>query len=700
MKRQFSQLVCRQISKNDGRIKRLFPCHRQFAVIVGVISCFLFIGLLKVCQAQETESDLTELSLEDLMKVEVVYAASKHEQKLGEAPSSVSIITGDEIRRYGYRTLADILQSVRGFYITNDRNYRYVGVRGFGRPGDYNTRVLLLIDGIRINENVYDMAPIGTDFLLDVNVIDRVEIVRGPSSSLYGTNAFFGVINVVTKRYQDLRGVRISGETASFGAFKGEGSYGHGFPNGVEIFASGSGYDCQGQDLYYAEYDSPITNHGVAEGCDRTRYQNFLVKSVYRGFNILAGFSSREKHVPTGAWGTVFNDPRTRTIDEHAFLAVEHRQVVHPDLALLTRFCVQNYRYNGYYVFDDAEVGDPPELVINLDGGTGQWWGGELMLDWNLSKYHHFTVGTEFRYNSRIDQTNYDEGSNLYYLDDHQDFPIWALFAQEEFRIYDKLILNTGIRYDHYETFGGTGNPRLGLIYSPFRLTNLKLLYGTAFRAPNAYELYYNDGGNSQKSNPDLEPERIQTYEAIWEQRFKKYFRGEVSLYYYTIKDLISLTTDPVDELMVFQNVEEIEARGVEMEFGCRMDNGFSGRISHTLQLAKNRTTGVELTNSPRYIAKLNLTAPILKDQLSVGWETRYLSPRKTIGGHEASDYTISNLTFLFPEVLSGVQLSTSLYNLFDERYGDPGSEEHIQDIISQDGREYRVQLQLALTKN
>ena len=700
MKRLFLQYVGWHIGKNDSGIKRLFPRHRQFAVIVGVIGFILFLGWFRICQAQEAESDLTKLSLEDLMKVEVVYAASKHEQKLGEAPASVSIITGDEIRRYGYRTLADVLQSVRGLYITHDRNYRYIGIRGFGRPGDYNTRVLLLVDGIRINENIYDMAPIGTDFPVDVDVIDRVEIVRGPSSSLYGTNAFLGVINVVTKQCRDLRGIRMSGETASFGAVKAQGSYGHGFSNGVEIFVSGSGYDCQGQDLYYAEYDSPTTNHGVTEGCDRTQYQNFLAKSTYRGFNVLAGFSSREKHVPTGAWGTLFNDPRTRTIDEHGFLAMENRQVIHPDVALMTRLCFQNYRYHGYYVFDDAEAGAPSELVINLDEGTGQWWGGELMLDWDINKHHHFTVGTEFRYNSRIDQTNHDESSDLYYLDDCQNSTIWALFAQDELRIYDKLILNAGIRYDHYETFGGTGNPRLGLIYTPFRMTNFKLLYGTAFRAPNAYELYYNDGGNSQKSNPDLAPERIQTYEAIWEQDFRKYFRGEVSLYYYKIKDLISLTTDLADELLVFQNVEEIEARGIEMEFGFRLDNGFSGRISHTLQLTKNRTTGVELTNSPRYMAKLNLIAPILKDQLSVGWETRYLSPRKTIGGYETRDYTISNLTLLFPELLPGVQLSTSLYNLFDERYGDPGSEEHLQDIIGQDGREYRVQVQFALTKN
>ena len=89
-----------------------------------------------------------------------------------------------KFKRYGYRTLADILRSVRGFYVTNDRNYSYLGVRGFSRPGDYNARILLLVDGHRLNDNIFGAALIGTEFPLDVDLIERVEIIRGPSSSL------------------------------------------------------------------------------------------------------------------------------------------------------------------------------------------------------------------------------------------------------------------------------------------------------------------------------------------------------------------------------------------------------------------------------------------------------------------------------------------------------------------------------------
>ncbi len=158
-----------------------------------------------------------------------MYGASKFEQKVTEAPSFVSLITADEIAKYGYRTMAEILQSVTGFFVTYDRNYHYLGIRGFNRPGDFNSRLLLLVDGHRLNDNIYDQAGLGTESLIDVDLIERVEVIRGPSSSLYGTNAFLGVINVITKRGRDIRGLELSGELGSWEYYKGRATYGDKF---------------------------------------------------------------------------------------------------------------------------------------------------------------------------------------------------------------------------------------------------------------------------------------------------------------------------------------------------------------------------------------------------------------------------------------------------------------------------------------
>ena len=162
-------------------------------------------------QANAQSSQLPDLSLTDLMKVHVerVFGASERLQQVTEAPASVTIVTAADIKRFGYRTVADILRSVRGFYVSNDRNYSYVGARGFAKAGDYSTRILLLVNGHRVNDNVYDQASVGSEFGLDVATIERVEVIRGPASSLYGTNAVFGVVNVITRTGQSLDGATL-----------------------------------------------------------------------------------------------------------------------------------------------------------------------------------------------------------------------------------------------------------------------------------------------------------------------------------------------------------------------------------------------------------------------------------------------------------------------------------------------------------
>src|SRR5439155_12007827 len=157
--------------------------------------------------------------------IPIVYAASKLEQKATEAPSSITVIGADEIKKYGHRTLADILRSVQGFHVSYDRNYAFLGARGVSL-GDFNSRILLLVDGHRVNNNLTDGAFIDTAFILDVDLIDRVEIIRGPGSVLYGNNAFFSVVNVITRQGKKLAGTEVSGEYGEFETFKGRATIG------------------------------------------------------------------------------------------------------------------------------------------------------------------------------------------------------------------------------------------------------------------------------------------------------------------------------------------------------------------------------------------------------------------------------------------------------------------------------------------
>jgi iron complex outermembrane receptor protein len=201
-----------------------------------------------------------------------------------------------------------------------------VGVKGFGRAGDYNSRILILIDGHKINENVFGSAAIGTDFPVDLDLVDRVEIIRGPNYSLYGSSAFFGVINVVTRTGMNLKGPEISGEIGGFETYKGRISYGNQFANGVDLLFSGAYFKSNGpRHLYFKEFDTPATNFGIAENCDDDRFGDLLLKLSYHDLTLEGIYHSREKGIPTASFETVFNSPQNRTVDEQVFLDLKYQ---------------------------------------------------------------------------------------------------------------------------------------------------------------------------------------------------------------------------------------------------------------------------------------------------------------------------------------------------------------------------------------
>ena len=613
-----------------------------------------------------------------------VFGASKYEQKMSEAPAAISIVTAEEIQRYGYRTLSDILRSVRGIFTTYDRNYSYIGVRGFNRPGDYDTRVLLLLDGHRLNDNIYDQAAIGTEAVVDVDTIERVEIIRGPSSSLYGTNAFLAVINVITKSGRDLKGREVSGSGGSFSTGQARAAYGARLGNGLEMYLSGAFSDSGGQDLFYPEYDSPATNNGWARDADGDRFRRAFAKLEWGGARVIVGYSHRAKHVPTASFGTIFNDARERTFDERAFVDLRYEREMGPTLRLVGTGSYDGYWYKGDY---------PYAASYSKDYGHGEWWTGELQTISTRFDRHKVIGGAELRYSSRQDQGFYDSEPYFLYLDDRRQSSIWALYLQDEIRVRDGLIVNVGVRHDDYDTFGGTTNPRVGVIAALGGASTLKLLYGGAFRAPNVYELYYQDGGFTQKANPGLRPETIRTLEVAVDHSFGGRLRGSVSVYRYGIRDLITLENDPSDGLDVFHNVERARAEGVELEMEGDFHRLLEGRVSYALQRSVDVSSGDTLTNSPRHLAKLNLAVPFLAEKLVAALEVQYTSSRKTLQGDRTGGFGLVNLSLLSRAWRKGPSLSLSLYNVLDKTYADPGGTEHVQSAIPQDGRSLRLQV-------
>lgn len=633
------------------------------------------LGLLLGLQAAHGAEDMAALSLETLTSLEVS-GASRFTQRLTDAPSNVTLITSEDIRAFGYRTLADILRSVRGAYVTSDHIYSYAGVRGFSRPGDLNTRVLLLIDGYRYTDPVFQQSLLlGTEGLIDVDMIERVEFIPGSGSALYGSNAFFGVVNVITRKPGEFRNGMVSASAASNETYEAKVALAGRTDNGLEWLGAYSRYRSQGEDLRYPDYAA--TNNGVAEGLDHDKNHRAFGKLLWGPFMLELSHLKREKGLPSAPFGTLFNDPNAVFNDTVTFADLRYQDNLGDTLNLSGRLYAGDYRYEGML---------PYLGVINRDTAHARWWGVEGMASWSGMKDHHLSAGFEFEKQPTRDQMNVDISPPHLYLDDHRDSSRYGLFVQDEWRFAPGWILNLGLRHDHYSEFGGTTNPRLALLHQR-GVDTYKLLYGSAFRAPSAYEAYYDDDGLSQVANPDLQPETIQTWELSWERRWGVSLRTLASVYHYRIEDLITQTAI-VGGLFKYQNAMAMTANGLELEAEYAWQNGMRAKASYANQLAQSDAGGV--TNSPRHLLKLNLVTP-LPMGLQAGAEALAMSERKTMAGHVDAN-AIFNLT-LSGGNRQGLSWSLSACNLFDKEYSDPAGAEFVQDATPQSGRELRLKL-------
>jgi iron complex outermembrane receptor protein len=265
------------------------------------------------------------------------------------------------------------------------------------------------------------------------------------------------------------------------------------------------------------------------------------------------------------------------------------------------------------------------------------------------------------------------------------------LYVQDEFQVTPSLAVTAGLRYDHYSTVGSSTNPRAAIVFNPSPSSTAKLLYGRAFRAPNIYETRYET--DDARANPDLDPERIETIEAIWEQRLSPSLFGTVSLYQSRITDLIDQTFDPVDETTQFQNVGAALARGAELGLTARFTGGLSGYASYAYQKAEDDRSGTELTNSPDQAFKLGVSCPLI-GPLRLSGELLYETGRLTVQDTRTRSYLLSNLTLSADPGGIPVRVLAQVRNLFDVDYGTPGGFEHRQAEIGQDGRNYALRLE------
>ncbi len=633
-----------------------------------------------------------------LRSAQEITAATRTARTIEQAPASVSVISREEIRAFGYQTVYDALAATRGVFQTHDLTYASLGIRGFGRPGDYGNRVLSTIDGHTMNDDLLGASYIGNDLTSDLYDVQQIEVVRGPGSALYGTNAFFGVLNVVTADDEALPRPHIAftadgGRTARarVGAGVGDARRGGWFGLG--------GFGAQGGDYQFPEWEGDAPG-GLSQRADGAFGGTFQAKAWFDDVTVQAYFNGRRKRIPTGAFETLLGDPRAATTDLRSFVEVRWEPALSERVRLYTR------AYNDFYAY----MGDYPygRDIVTSDRWTGAWAGVEPRLVASPTDWLELTAGAEarFYYHARLlgfDQTG---GSEERYLDERPTQQVYAGYLLGEARAGDFLRVSVGGRYDHFtlERTGGAFSPRAAVIWSPGEHDVIKVVGGTAFRAPSPYEWFYNDDGFTQIVPEQLAAERIWTGELEYSHRFDDVTSLTIAGYFNHLPNLIDTeltgTQGEQGELFWYANsAAAISTLGAEYELRREWRRGILFAFQHSMQRTREGSliSGSAISNSPEHLLALKGAAPIVPGLVTAATRLRAETPRVTSTRARTEWALLWDLTVTGEVPSAPLRFGLGVRNLLDWQHNHPGGVELRMPHLPQPGRTFFASLEAHL---
>jgi len=617
-----------------------------------------------------------------MMTVQVRTAALRT-QSIQDAPASVTVITAEDIRRHGYRTLGEALANVRGFYMISDGAFRFAGVRGFSLLGDYNMRFLVMLNGHNLTDNVYSaMYYFGQDFPLDMGMVEQIEIVRGPSSALYGTSGIFATVNVITKSPTTAPRASLTVESGSF--FSEKISVSSSFTLGeVSVLLSASGLGARGRtvvfpDLTRAGIIPDRTNHAEAE----VGYNTFA-ELAWRNWTITAVFGEHKAIAPTGWYTSDMGDTGTIDLESRDFLEAAWTRPVGKTAEVRWRAYYDRFRYDGVYSFSSSGF-------RNQDGALGDWIGSQFVYQANTKRWGIVSLGAEgnkdlrnIQYNfdligsgeaeTRVDKFRIDQGSTS-----------GALFIQDELKLSPAWTVYIGGRLDGTTDDPKFFSPKVAVVYSRGSST-YKFMYGRAFRNPSTYERYW-------APNPTLEAERIQTEEFAREQRLHKRINLVTSVFRYGLTNLIQGIPISRDTLQ-YRNSSRASAVGFETELNGHPWDSLEMVGSYSLQRTRGKDGHHQLQNSPAHLAQLRVSTPMFRQRLIASAGMRYVSSRQSAYDERVRPVVVTDLTLTAQRLGPGIDFQFGVRNLLDRPYSDPLSPEHGVHSLPGAGRTTYVRL-------
>ena len=722
-------------------------CVIPFGVITSCLATMCVLMLLfgvAVAQAETPEGSdassgqpvekavldrLAALSLAELGFLEVEVASPGDPELISEAPAVASVITSEQIRAMGATHLGEVLETVPGLHIVPSQVKPLDPIFSIrGVHSQANNQVLTLLDGLPI-AHLLTGGPLFV-FRMPVANIARVEVIRGPGSAVYGADAFAGVVNIITKKAEDVDGTEVGFRLGSFDT--------------LQVWVN-RGLQLKGWDItlgFEWQQSEGDTGRRVEHDLQTTFDQLFGTSaslapgSLQTGFEILDAHLTLEREDWTirlwswlendrgvGAGGAQALDPEGEIDSTHLLLDIDYQtqvsdtwrlgsrlsflyldQVQDGNLRLFPRGTVLPIGPDGNVSrspearlvhFPDGFIGNPADYDRTLSLDTFAVYEGWGKHRWRLGAGYHthwldtaetlnFGPGVIDGSQPVVDGTLTDITDSPFIFVSDQDRDEWYVSLQDRWEITDRWELTAGMRFDRYSDFGSTLNPRFALVHKPApggdpnrpQLTT-KLLYGTAFRAPSFVELFL-ENNPVQLGNPDLDPETIEVLELVFDYRPTSDIRAALSLFAYEIDDLIDLVPDPGLSSITYRNAGQQDGHGLEIEAAWQVTEHCNVQGNFSWQRSTDQLTDTTVPDAPSRQLYLSMHWSFLP-RWSLNGGMRWIAGRERALGDvrpDIDDYSIVDLTVRRRFQGEAWEMSVSLSNLFDEKALEPSPQE------------------------
>lgn len=526
---------------------------RAVALLVG-----LGPGIVAAAAPDAATEMLLAASLDVLMSMPVTIS-TQSPVPVSKAPAVVTLITAEDIRATGTTNLMEILQTVPGLYVkTNLFGFKpLITFRGAS-----GVNVLLMINGSPVKDLIWSPSIFWKG--VPANQIERIEIIRGPGSALFGSDASAGVINVITKTAGTIDGSEAGLRTGGNGSTSTWLQHGSQW-QGIDIALTADLSRTDGHDPFIARARS--NTFGIARyGYDSEDLRLSLSKGHWR---LMADYT-RHGDVHIGLTGAAVLDPATRARDSLAGLALLYDNPGEPnDWGVSAELRYRDMEYSSGNGFFEGL----PGLTLNRMDSAERRLNADASFTYRGWRSHAPRLGIGFQEQDLYAFRQFFDGV-LQPLVAPRKRQTRYLFAQDVWQIAPDWELTAGVRHDHYSDFGSTTNPRLALVWQAAERLTAKLMYGQAFRAPSYQELYLLTAANPP--NPALKPERSKTLEASVSWLASRDLRLGLNFYDFRRKDMIA----PDVVTLQYLNFPEFNTRGVEFEG--------QWQASDTLRLAGN----------------------------------------------------------------------------------------------------------------